>query len=59
MGNQMGKPSEPNLDDSFDELHKKEIKSKRSSGVKNNKYKQTNLIKSDVLNDLDSIFMIP
>ena len=55
----MGKPTEPNRDDSFDELHKKEIKSKRSSGVKNNKYKQTNLIKSDVLNDLDSIFMIP
>ena len=63
MGNQMCKPKKldhslaHSLADSVKELPKNEIsKVSKSSREINNKY---NLMNSDALNDLDSIFMIP
>jgi hypothetical protein len=59
MGNQMYKPKKPDhsLTHYVEELPKNEISKVSKSGrEKNNKY---NLMNPDVLNDLDSIFMIP
>ena len=62
MGNQMCRSNEKKQNEfpehSFAELPKneKEIKGKKLSREKN---KDNNLLKQDVLNDLDSIFMIP
>jgi hypothetical protein len=47
--------------DSFDELSKniEENRDREPSKERTGKYKDNNLLKQDVLNDLDSIFMIP
>ena len=67
MGNKMCRSSEKKTNelsyDSFDELSKNmeenRDRDRKPSKERNSNYKDNNLLKQDVLNDLDSIFMIP
>ena len=67
MGNKMCRSSEKKTNelsyDSFDELSKNmeenRDRDREPSKERTGKYKDNNLLKQDVLNDLDSIFMIP
>lgn len=65
MGNKMCRSSEKKTNelsyDCFDELSKniEENRDREPSKERNSNYKDNNLIEPDVLNDLDSIFMIP
>ena len=67
MGNKMCRSSEKKTNelsyDSFDELSKNieenRDRDRKPSKERTSNYKDNNLLKQDVLNDLDSIFMIP
>lgn len=65
MGNKICTSNEKKQNDfpehSFEEplKNEKEMNGKKLSRERNKQYKHNNLIKSDVLNDLDSIFLIP